>query len=71
MENKIRIIIFLCLFGFMIVSLFVKIPTLLNNILYGTMAIIALFYILTNREKLGLNDIFKKEEEEEQDETKK
>lgn len=71
MENRTRIIVFICLFGFMIVSLFVKIPPLLNNILYGTMAIIALFFILTNREKVGLKDIFKKEEEEEQEETKK
>lgn len=70
MEKKIKIIVFVSFVGFMILSLFITIPTLINNIIYGTMAIIAIFFVITNREQMGLTDMFKKEDEELNDDEK-
>lgn len=67
MENKIKIVLFVCFVGYMIVGLIVKIPPFINNIIYGTMAIFALFFLFTNKENLGLNDMFKKDDKKEEE----
>jgi hypothetical protein len=59
MENILKIALFVCFVGYMIVSLLVTIPTKLNNIIYGAIAIVALFFIFTNKDSFGVNDIFK------------
>lgn len=64
MENKIKIGIFVVFVGYMILGMIVKIPPIINNLIYGAMAIFALFFVLSNKESLGLNDVFKKKEED-------
>lgn len=68
MENKIKIVLFICFVGYMIVGLIITIPALINNIIYGTMAIFSLFFLFTNKQNLGLNDMFKKDNKEEDEE---
>ena len=46
-------------------ELIIQIPTILNNIIYGAMALVSIFFLITNKKELGLADIFKKEEKEE------
>ena len=65
MENKIKIILFIVFVGYIILGLIITIPTVLNNIIYGAMAVVSIFFLLTNKKELGLTDIFKKEEKEE------
>lgn len=59
MGNAIKIGLFVCFVGYMIVSLLIDIPTKLNNIIYGILAIISLFFIFTNKDSFGINDVFK------------
>ena len=63
MEHRIKIIIFISFIAYMILGLIISIPPIINNILYGIIAIIAIFFVLTNKQSLGLNDMFKKEDE--------
>jgi len=65
MEKAIKIGVFIIFVGYMILGMIINIPPLINNIIYGAMAIFALFFLFTNREAIGLNDVFKKKEEEE------
>lgn len=48
----------------MILGLIISIPAIINNIIYGIMSIIAIFFLLTNKQSLGLDNMFKKEDEE-------
>lgn len=59
MKNVIKIGLFVLFVGYMIVSLIIDIPTKVNNIIYGILAIFSLFFIFTNKESFGINDIFK------------
>ena len=65
MENKIKIILFIVFVGYIILGLIITIPTIVNNLIYGAMALVSLFFLITNKKELGLTDIFKKEEKEE------
>ena len=65
MENKIKIILFVIFVGYILLGLIIKIPSILNNIIYGAMALVSLFFLITNKKELGLTDIFKREEKEE------
>ncbi len=65
MENKIKIILFVIFVGYIVLGLIIKIPSILDNIIYGAMALVSLFFLITNKKELGLTDIFKKEEKEE------
>ena len=65
MENKIKIILFIVFVGYIILGLIITIPAILNNIIYGAMALVSIFFLFTNKKELGLTDIFKKEEKEE------
>ena len=65
MENKIKIILFVIFVGYIVLGLIIKIPSILNNIIYGAMALVSLFFLITNKKELGLTDIFKKEYKEE------
>lgn len=62
MESKIKIILFIVFVGYIILGLIITIPSLLNNIIYGLMAVISILFLVVNKKKLGLNDIFKKGE---------
>lgn len=63
MEKAIKIGIFIVFVGYMILDMIINIPPLINNIIYGAMAIFALFFLFTNREATGINNIFKKKED--------
>ena len=63
MEKAIKIGIFIVFVGYMILGMIINIPPLINNIIYGAMAIFALFFLFTNRETTGINNIFKKKED--------
>lgn len=65
MESKIKIILFVIFVGYIVLDLIIEIPTVLNNLIYGAMALVSIFFLVTNKEELGLTDIFKKEEKEE------
>ena len=65
MENKIKIILFVIFVGYIVLGLIIKIPSILNNIIYGAMALVSIFFLVTNKKELGLTNIFKKEEKEE------
>lgn len=67
MEKIIKIGIFVVFVGYIILGMIVKIPSTINNVIYGVMAICAVFFIITNKdsmglnkESLGVNNIFKK-----------
>ena len=64
MEHRIRIIVFISFIAYMILGLIISIPAIINNIIYGIMSIIAIFFLLTNKQSLGLDNMFKKEDEE-------
>ena len=59
MGNAIKIGLFVFFVGYMILSLIIDIPTKVNNIIYGILAIFSLFFIFTNKESFGINDVFK------------
>lgn len=59
MKNIIKIGLFVFFVGYMIISLIIDIPTKLNNIIYGILAIFSLFFIFTNKDSFGINDVFK------------
>jgi hypothetical protein len=59
MEKILKIAVFVFFVGYMIVSLIIHIPEKINNVLYGILAIFSLFFIFTNKESFGINDIFK------------
>ena len=65
MENKIKIILFIVFVGYIILGLIITIPTVVNNVIYGAMAVVSIFFLVTNKKELGLTDIFKKQEKEE------
>lgn len=67
MEKIIKIGIFVVFVGYMVLGMIVEIPSTINNVVYGIMAICAVFFIITNKdsmglnkESLGVNKIFKK-----------
>ena len=67
MEKIIKIGILVVFVGYIILGMIVKIPSTINNLIYGVMAICAVFFIITNKdsmglnkESLGVNNIFKK-----------
>lgn len=67
MEKIIKIGIFVVFVGYIILGMIVKIPSTINNVIYGVMAICAIFFLITNKdsmglnkESLGVNNIFKK-----------
>ena len=67
MEKLIKIGIFVVFVGYIILGMIVKIPSTINNAIYGVMAICAIFFLITNKdsmglnkESLGVNNIFKK-----------
>jgi hypothetical protein len=62
--EKIKVGIFIVLVGYMVLGTIVSIPPIVNNFLYGAMAILALLFVFTNKEKMGLTDIFKKKEDD-------
>lgn len=55
MEKIIKIGIFVVFVGYMILGMFVKIPDIVNNLIYGIMAICAVFFLITNKDSMGLN----------------
>lgn len=59
MVKALKVGLFVFFVGYMVTSLIVEIPAKLNNIIYGIMAIFSLFFIFTNKESFGINDIFK------------
>lgn len=59
MGNAIKIGLFVFFVGYMIVSLIIDIPTKVNNIIYGIIAIFSMFFIFTNKDSFGLKDVFK------------
>lgn len=67
MEKIIKIGIFVVFVGYMVLGMIVEIPSTINNVVYGIIAICAVFFIITNKdsmglnkESLGVNKIFKK-----------
>ena len=66
--QRIKIVIFIIFVSYMIAEMLIKIPVIINNFIYGTMAIFAIYFIITNRKEIGIDKIFKKEIEEENEE---
>lgn len=67
MEKIIKLGIFVVFVGYIILGIVVDIPTKINNVVYGIMAICAIFFTITNKdsmgltkESLGMNKLFKK-----------
>jgi hypothetical protein len=72
MENKkFKIGLFVALVIFIGLGLFDIIPPVINNIIYGVMAVIGIAFLFLNRKQLGLNDILKPKEEEAKKEIEK
>lgn len=64
MKNKLVILLFLALvIVFFIVDSFIGIPKLIRNIIYGIMAVIGIYYLVSHKNDNGLNDMFKDKEE--------
>ena len=47
MEKIIKIGIFVVFVGYIILGMIVKIPSTINNVIYGVMAICAIFFLIT------------------------
>lgn len=56
-------IIIAVLIGFIILDNLININQNIRNVIYGIMAIIGIYYLIANKNKNGLNDMFKKKEE--------
>ena len=63
MKNTFKILIFVVFVGYMVLSLIIKIPEKLNNIIYAVLALVGLFFMFTNKESFGINDMFKKDKD--------
>lgn len=61
-NNKIKAFVFMCLVSYMFLDLLIEIPDLINNIVYGIMAIIAIIFLIINRKELGVDNPFKKKD---------
>ena len=56
-------IIIAVLIGFIVLDNLININPKIRNVIYGIMALIGIYYIIANKNKNGLNDMFKKKEE--------
>ena len=51
------------LIGFIVLDNLININPKIRNVIYGIMALIGIYYLIANKNKNGLNDMFKKKEE--------
>ena len=51
------------LIGFIVLDNLININPNIRNVIYGIMALIGIYYIIANKNKNGLNDMFKKKDE--------
>ena len=56
-------VIIAVLIGFIILDNLININQNIRNVIYGIMALIGVYYLIANKNKNGLNDMFKKKEE--------
>lgn len=51
------------LIGFIVLDNLININPNIRNVIYGIMAIIGIYYLLANKNKNGISDMFKKKDE--------
>ena len=56
-------IIIAVLIGFIILDNVITINPNIRNVIYGIMALIGVYYLLANKNKNGISDMFKKKDE--------
>lgn len=55
MSRPAKLILFIIFISFLVLDLIIQIPIIIKNVIYGIMSIFAIYFLVTNKNELGLN----------------
>lgn len=62
--NQVKIGILIVAIIFLLLPLFIELPEMLNNILYGLMAFFSILFLLIKRKDLNIDSMFDKDKKD-------
>lgn len=63
--NKLKIVVLCLALVFLLISFLVDIPKMVNDIIYGSMAVLSILFVFTNRKELHIDSMFDKKKDKE------
>ena len=64
MKNKLALVLLVLIIVFFIIDAFVGVNKIIRNIVYGIMAVVGIYYLISHKNDNGLNDMFKDKEDD-------